>query len=52
MACQRIAKQRLLMGFIYEVRRSDGLKWNDKHTKFNYDWLGHSGNIEVKTSQI
>jgi hypothetical protein len=42
----------LLMGFIYEVRRWDGLRCHDTHSKFRDDWVGHTGNIKVKTSTI
>jgi hypothetical protein len=31
-----------LMGGIYEVRRSDGLRCHDTHTKFHKDWFRHS----------
>jgi hypothetical protein len=31
-----------LMGDIYEVRRSDGLRCHDIHTKFYQDWFSHS----------
>jgi hypothetical protein len=30
------------MGGIYEVRRGDGLRWHDIHTKFHKDWFRHS----------
>jgi hypothetical protein len=32
----------ILMGGIYEVRRWDGLRCHDIHTKFHKDWLSHS----------
>jgi hypothetical protein len=31
-----------LMGGIYEVRRSDGLRCHDIHTEFHKDWFMHS----------
>jgi hypothetical protein len=30
------------MGGIYEVRRLDGLRCHDIHTKFDKDWFRHS----------
>jgi uncharacterized protein involved in cysteine biosynthesis len=42
----------LVMRGIYEVQRSDGLRWHDIHTKFHDDWLGHLGNIKVIISTI
>jgi hypothetical protein len=42
----------LLMGVIYEVYRSDGLKWHDMHTEFYDDRLRHSSNIKVITAII
>jgi hypothetical protein len=30
------------MGGIYEVRRWDGLRYRDMHTKFHKDWFRHS----------
>jgi hypothetical protein len=39
----------LLRGVIYEVHRWEGLKWHDTRTKFNEDWFGRSGNINVIT---
>jgi hypothetical protein len=30
----------LLMGVIYEVYHSDGLRWHDTCTKFHQDWIG------------
>jgi hypothetical protein len=32
----------ILMGSIYEVRRRDGLRYHDTHTKFHNDWFRHS----------
>jgi hypothetical protein len=40
------------MGLIYETHRWDGLRWDDMHTKFHEDWLGHSSNIKVITSTV
>jgi hypothetical protein len=31
-----------LLGGIYEVRRLDGLRCHDIHTKFHKDWFSHS----------
>jgi hypothetical protein len=42
----------LLMEGIYEVRRGDGLKWHDIHTKFLEDWFRHLSNITVITATI
>jgi hypothetical protein len=42
----------LLMGLIYKIQISDGLRWDDIHTKLHEDWFGHSGNIMVITSSI
>jgi hypothetical protein len=42
----------LLMGVIYEVHRWDGVRWHDIRTKFQEDWLGHSGNTKAITSTI
>jgi hypothetical protein len=35
-------KTHRLMGGIYKVRPSDGLKCHDIHTKFHKDWFRHS----------
>jgi hypothetical protein len=35
---RRYETHRLMAG-IYEVSRSDGLKWHDMHTKFHGDWF-------------
>jgi hypothetical protein len=40
----------LLMGVIYEVYRGDGLRRHGIHTEFHEDWLRHSRNINVTTS--
>jgi hypothetical protein len=45
----------LLMGGIYKVRRSDGLKCHDIHTKIHEDWYRHSkidvgvGGLHIQT---
>jgi hypothetical protein len=37
----------LLIEAIYEVRRCDGFKCYDIHTKFPQDWVSRSSNIKV-----
>jgi hypothetical protein len=39
----------LLLGGIYELRRRDGLKCHDTHTKFNKDWFRNSKVVEEYT---
>jgi hypothetical protein len=42
----------LLMGVIYEVHRSDGLRWHDIHTKSHDDRFRHSINFKGSTSTV
>jgi hypothetical protein len=37
----------LLTEVIYEVHRSDNLRWHDISTVCHEDWFGHSGNIKA-----
>jgi hypothetical protein len=39
-------------GKIYEVRRWDGTRWHDIHTKFHDDRFKHSSNIQIINSTI
>jgi hypothetical protein len=38
--CEPVILVLLMKGF-YEVRRWDGLRWHDIHTKFHTDWFRH-----------
>jgi hypothetical protein len=38
----------LLIGVIYELHHSDGLRWHGMRTECHEDWFGHSGKIYVK----
>jgi hypothetical protein len=40
------------MGVMYEVRRSDDLRWNNIHTRFHEDQFKHSRNIKAITSPM
>jgi hypothetical protein len=42
----------LLMGVIYEVHRSDELRWHNIHSKFHEHWFERSGNIKAATSTV
>jgi hypothetical protein len=42
----------LLKRGIYEVRRSDGLRWHNKHTKFRDHLFRHLSNIKHVTAPI
>jgi hypothetical protein len=42
----------LLMGGIYDVCCSNGLRWHDIHTKFHVDWYRRSSSIKVLPQQF
>jgi hypothetical protein len=42
----------LLIGGIHDIRRSNGLRWHDVHTKFHGDQFKYLRNITVITATI